>query len=61
MSARAAAPMRTLRGNHELRLLKGGEQLFPALIEAIDAAREAVLLETYIFEFARSVLSLIHI
>ena len=48
--------MRTLRGNHELRLLKGGEQLFPALIEAIDAAREAVLLETYIFEFARSVL-----
>ena len=56
MSARAAAPMRTLRGNHELRLLKGGEQLFPALIEAIDAAREAVLLETYIFEFARSVL-----
>lgn len=48
--------MRTLRANHELRLLKGGEQLFPALIEAIDAAREAVLLETYIFEFARSVL-----
>ncbi|HKW83394.1 MAG TPA: cardiolipin synthase ClsB [Burkholderiaceae bacterium] len=56
MSARAAASMRTLRANHELRLLKGGEQLFPALIEAIDAAREAVLLETYIFEFARSVL-----
>jgi len=50
------ANIRTLRPNHELRLLKGGEQLFPALIEAIDAAREAVLLETYIFEFARSVL-----
>ena len=54
--ARAAAPMRTLRPNHELALLKGGEQLFPALIEAIDAARSEVMLETYILEFARSVL-----
>jgi len=48
--------MRTLRPNHELRLLKGSEQLFPALIEAIDAAHTEVRLETYIFEFARSVL-----
>ncbi len=48
--------MRSLRANHELRLLKGGEQLFPALIEAIDAAHTEVRLETYIFDFARSVL-----
>ena len=41
---------------HELTLLRGSEALFPALIEAIDAARTEVLLETYIFEFARSVL-----
>jgi cardiolipin synthase len=40
-----------MRPGHELRLLKGGEQFFPALIEAIDAARAEVLLETYIFEF----------
>ena len=42
--------------NHELQLLKGGEQLFPALIEAIEAARVEIRLETYIFEFARAVL-----
>jgi cardiolipin synthase len=56
VSVPADASMRTLRANHELRLLKGGEQLFPALIEAIDAARTEVRLETYIFDFARSVL-----
>ena len=42
-----------MRANHALTLLKGGEQLFPALVEAIAAARAEVLLETYIFEFAR--------
>ena len=46
----------TLRPDHGLTLLKGGEDLFPALIEAIAAARAEVLLETYIFEFERSVL-----
>ncbi len=45
-----------LRPNHSLTLLKGGEALFPALVEAIDAAQTEVLLETYIFDFARSVL-----
>ena len=55
-STRPDGAMRTLRPNHELRLLKGSEQLFPALIEAVDAARAEVRLETYIFEFARSVL-----
>ena len=47
---------RALRPNHTLSLLKGGEALFPALVQAIDAARSEVLLETYIFDFARSVL-----
>jgi len=42
---------RAMRPGHELRLLKGGDQLFPAMVEAIDAARAEVLLETYIFEF----------
>jgi len=46
----------TLRPDHELTLLKGGDRLFPALVQAIDAARHEVLLETYIFEFDRTVL-----
>ena len=50
------APVRTraLRPEHRLQLLKGGETFFPALAEAINAARVEVLLETYMFEFARS-------
>jgi len=46
---------RALRPGHSLSLLKGGERFFPALIEAIAAARAEVLLETYIFDFTRSV------
>jgi cardiolipin synthase len=46
---------RALRPGHALNLLKGGEHFFPALIEAVGAAREEVLLETYIFDFSRSV------
>ena len=49
-----------LRPDHALTLLKGGEALFPALVEAIDAARSEVLLETYIFEFGGSVLPVAH-
>jgi cardiolipin synthase A/B len=45
-----------LRADHGLTLLKGGDGLFPALVEAISQARAEVLLETYIFEFDRSVL-----
>lgn len=44
----------TPRAEHELALLKGGVELFPAMVEAIDAARSEVLLETYIFDFNRS-------
>lgn len=46
----------TLRSGHQLLLLQGGQDLFPALIEAMDAARQMVHLETYIFEFAGSAL-----
>ena len=47
---------RALRPDHRLKLLKGGEAMFPALIEAIVGARAQVLLETYIFQFDRAVL-----
>lgn len=46
---------RALRPGHALNLLKGGEKFFPAVIEAIAAARDEVLLETYIFDFSRAV------
>lgn len=36
-------------GGNRLALLKNGEQYFPALAEAIDAAREEVFLESYIY------------
>ena len=47
----------TARAEHELTLLKGGEALFPAMVEAIAGARSEVMLETYIFDFAHSALS----
>jgi cardiolipin synthase len=37
-------------GNH-IRLLKGGGEFFPSLIQAIDASVQEVRLETYIFYF----------
>ena len=49
--------MRWLRPHHELTLLRGGDMLFPAMARAIAAARTDVLLETYIFDFERSVLA----
>ena len=52
----AQARSRALRPGHELLLYKGGERYFPGLIEAIAAARREILLETYIFDFSRSVL-----
>ena len=47
---------RALRPDHRLKLLKGGDALFAALIEAISKARAQVLLETYIFVFDRAAL-----
>jgi len=49
---RETAASRALRPGHEITLITGGEALFAALVEAIDAARAEVLLESYIFEFA---------
>ena len=42
---------------HQLLLLEGGGAFFPALVEAMDAARRVVHLETYIFDFNGSALS----
>lgn len=36
-------------GGHRVRLLKGGDELFPAMHRAIDAAQHEVWLATYIF------------
>jgi cardiolipin synthase A/B len=52
----AAPTASILHPDHELTLLKGGQQLFPAMIEAIAAARAEVMLETYIFEFQGTVI-----
>jgi cardiolipin synthase len=51
-----AALASTLRAQHGLTLLEGGNRLFPAMVEAIAAARAEVMLETYIFEFRGSVI-----
>lgn len=59
MATGAASTARSLRPDHGLTLLKGAEALFPAMTEAIAAARAEVLLETYILDFARSVLPLV--
>lgn len=48
---------RALRPEHQLTLLKGGNALFPAMVEAIDAAHATVSLETYMFDFSRSALT----
>jgi cardiolipin synthase len=37
---------------HDLRLLTGGVELFAEMVKAVDAAQQAVHLETYIFDFA---------
>jgi cardiolipin synthase len=41
--------MHPLHGGHSVQLLVSGQQFFPALIEAIDAALREVRFETYIF------------
>lgn len=44
----ASSPQR-LRGGTEARLLRGGAEAYPAMLEAIAAAERQILLETYIF------------
>lgn len=53
-----AAPRRTYFaemsvGAHRLALLRDGEQAFPAMLEAIEAARSTICLETYILRADR--------
>src|SRR5688572_25559314 len=43
-----------LQSGHHLLLLEGSQELFPALVGAIDAAQAEVLLESYIFDFTGS-------
>ena len=43
--------MKPPRQQAALQLLEGGAALFPALIQAFDAALESIQLETYIFDF----------
>ncbi len=45
------------RTGHQLQLLEGAAEFFPALVTAIDAARHEVWLETYIFDFTGTSLS----
>ena len=40
--------------DHRVRLLQGAEELFPALIDAMDAALSDIQFETYIFDFTGS-------
>ena len=44
-------PTGLLRAGHQLQLLEGSAELFPALTAAMDAACHAIWLETYIFDF----------
>ncbi|MDO8278157.1 MAG: cardiolipin synthase ClsB [Burkholderiaceae bacterium] len=44
----------SLRDGHQLRLLEGAGQLFPAMIKAMDAAQREIRLETYILDFSGS-------
>ena len=37
--------------DHRVHLLQGAQELFPALIEAMDAALSDIQFETYIFDF----------
>ncbi len=47
-------PSGLLRTGHQLQLLEGATEFFPALVAAIDGARQEVWLETYIFDFTGS-------
>jgi cardiolipin synthase A/B len=43
-----------LQAGHNVRLLQGGQEFFPALVQAIDQSRHEVRLETYIFNVEKS-------
>ncbi len=48
-----------LRPGHRLRLLEGGDMLFPAMVAAMDRARQLIHLETYILELANGALPVV--
>ena len=54
--SRRVVQTRALQPGHRLTLLKNGAALFDAMVEAIDAARAEVLVETYILQFTGAVL-----
>jgi cardiolipin synthase len=47
-------PAARMQAGHQLTLLEGARELFPALVEAMDAASEQIHFETYIFDFTGS-------
>ncbi|CAN5203257.1 cardiolipin synthase ClsB [soil metagenome] len=49
VSARDAREQARFSGGNRVRLLSGGDELFPALEQAFAAARETIFFETYIF------------
>lgn len=49
-STRLALWPRTLRPGNHVTVLRGGQEAFPAMLAAIEAARTSVCLETYILE-----------
>jgi cardiolipin synthase A/B len=49
MAARYVEDPRELQGGHAVRLLRNGEETFPAWLAAIEAARSRISLEMYIF------------
>jgi len=51
---------RPLRTGHHLQLLQGGQELFPAMVQAMDRARHFIHLETYILEFTHSAEQVAH-
>ena len=46
--------MSQFQSGHQVQLLEGANEWFPALITAMDAAQSEVFLETYIFDFTSS-------
>ena len=54
MSAAQAQFQDRAQGSAGLELLQGSGQFFAALEQAFDAAREQIMLETYMFDFTRS-------
>ena len=55
----AAVPRPVFSGGNQVRLLQGGEELFPAMRAAIDAAQHEVWLATYIFHDDPSAMALV--